>query len=203
MHGYIIFLLIALITVLSPGPGVLLTLTNALRFGVSGAIAGILGIAVSTFIVAGIAATGLAVVLATSSLAFMVIKYIGAAYLIFLGIKLWRSPAIQPDTSAVRYKSISAGFIEGFTLQLTNPKAVFFFISVFPQFVDRESAFLGQFLLLVTTYSSLVVIVHICYAFLAKAARTWFSTASNSRIVNRLGGSVFVAFGFGLASASR
>lgn len=203
MDGYFIFLLIAFITVLSPGPGVVLTITNGLRFGVSGAIPGILGIAFSTFIVAGIAATGLAVVLATSSLTFTIIKYIGAAYLIFLGIKLWRSPGIKLDEKVVTSKSISVGFVEGFTLQLTNPKAVFFFISVFPQFVNHSSSFIGQFLLLVTTYSSFVVMVHVCYAWLAKSARSWFSSGSNSRIVNRVGGSVFIGFGCGLASANK
>ncbi len=77
-----LFLLIATATVFSPGPGVILTLTNAIRFGVSGAIGGILGIAFGTFIVAGVSATSLGIILATSSVAFSIMKYIGAAYLI-------------------------------------------------------------------------------------------------------------------------
>ena len=203
MDGYFIFLIIACITVLSPGPGVVLTITNSLRFGVLGAVPSILGIAVSTFLVAGFAATGLAVVLATSSVAFTILKYIGAAYLIFLGIKLWRSPGITLDNTVVSKKSYLMGFIEGFTLQLTNPKAVFFFISVFPQFVSQNSDFLVQFILLVTTYSCLVVAIHIVYAWLAKTTRGWLSVGANGRLINKVGGSVFAAFGVGLASASK
>lgn len=85
MGSYLLFVVIAIATVLSPGPGVMLTLTNAIRFGVSGAFGGILGIAFGTFIVAGISATSLGIVLATSATAFSIMKFIGAAYLIYLG----------------------------------------------------------------------------------------------------------------------
>ena len=203
MNGYLIFFIIACITVLSPGPGVVLTITNAARFGVLGAIPGILGIALATFFVAGIAATGLAVVLSTSSSAFTILKYIGAVYLIFLGIKLWKSPGVDIQAGLVPEKSLLIGFIEGFTLQLTNPKAVFFFISIFPQFVKQEEGFLTQFLPLVSTYSGLVVTIHLMYARLASTARGWLSTASNGRLINKVGGSVFAAFGVGLVTASK
>ena len=94
METYLLFVIIAAITVLSPGPGVILTLSNAIRFGFSGAVGGILGIAVGTLIVAIISATGVGVILATSVMIFTIMKYIGAAYLIYLGIKLWRSPPL-------------------------------------------------------------------------------------------------------------
>ena len=93
--------------------------------------------------------------------------------------------------------------LEGLTLQLTNPKAVFFFMSVFPQFIDYSSAYISQFSILVITYSNLVVIIHFIYAYLAKSARTWFSSEKGGRIVSRLGGGTFMCFGIGLASASR
>jgi len=88
MSGYLLFSIIAIATILSPGPGVLLTLTNSLRYGVSGAVGGILGISFGAFIIAGISATSIGVLLATSVIAFSIIKFIGAAYLIYLGIKL-------------------------------------------------------------------------------------------------------------------
>ncbi|WHI49723.1 LysE family transporter [Microbulbifer sp. MLAF003] len=78
MESYILFFIIAVATILSPGPGVILTLTNAIRYGTSGAIGGILGIAFGTFIVAGVSATSLGVILATSAVAFSIMKYIGA-----------------------------------------------------------------------------------------------------------------------------
>jgi|SRR5680860_132069 threonine/homoserine/homoserine lactone efflux protein len=203
MDTYLLFLIIAIATVLSPGPGVVLTLTNAIRYGVSGAIGGILGIAFGTFIVAGVSATGVGVLLATSTVAFSIMKFIGAAYLIYLGIKLWRSPTAKIDVKSAAIKSRKRQFIEGLTLQLTNPKAVFFFISIFPQFVDFSSDYAGQFTLLVVTYSSLVVLIHLLYARLAKSARSWLSSDKGGRVVNRVGGGTFMCFGIGLASAGK
>ena len=76
-------------------------------------------------------------------------------------------------------------------------------MSVFPQFVDYSSGYISQFSILVITYSSLVVMIHFMYAYLAKSARTWLSSDKGGRIVNRLGGGTFMCFGVGLASASR
>ena len=176
MGSYLLFVVIAIATVLSPGPGVMLTLTNAIRFGVSGAFGGILGIAFGTFIVAGISATSLGIVLATSATAFSIMKFIGAAYLIYLGVKLWRSPVTEMEEATAAARSRKLQFLEGLTLQLTNPKAVFFFLSVFPQFIDYSTEFVGQFALLVVTYSALVVAIHLLYARLARSARGWLSS---------------------------
>ena len=203
MESYFLFFIIAVATILSPGPGVILTLTNSIRYGVSGAIGGIVGIAFGTFIVAGVSATSLGIILATSTVAFSIMKYIGAAYLIFLGVKLWRSPIRKIETNRGNTKNKKHQFAEGLTLQLTNPKAVFFFMSIFPQFVDYASNFFGQFLLLVVTYSCLVVLIHVLYAHLAKSARGWLSSEKGGRIVNRIGGGTFMCFGVGLASASK
>jgi threonine/homoserine/homoserine lactone efflux protein len=204
MENYLLFTLIATVTILSPGPGVLLTLTNSIRYGFFGAIGGIVGIAFGTFIVAGLSATSVGVILATSAMAFMVMKYIGAAYLIYLGIKLWRSPITKLDTSSRTAGNIKVQFLEGLTIQLTNPKAVFFFMSIFPQFVDFSSSqYVSKFLMLVVTYSSLNLLIHFLYAYLARSARNWLSTEKGGRIVNRAGGGIFVLFGIGLASTTK
>jgi threonine/homoserine/homoserine lactone efflux protein len=204
MENYLLFTLIATVTILSPGPGVLLTLTNSIRYGFFGAIGGIVGIAFGTFIVAGLSATSVGVILATSAMAFTVMKYIGAAYLIYLGIKLWRSPVTKLDTSSRTAGNIKVQFLEGLTIQLTNPKAVFFFMSIFPQFVDFSSSqYVSQFFILVVTYSSLNLLIHFLYAYLARSARNWLSTEKGGRMVNRAGGGIFVLFGIGLASTSK
>jgi len=100
-------------------------------------------------------------------------------------------------------KNIKIQFLEGITLQVTNPKAVFFFMSIFPQFINYSSEFIGQFILLVVTYSSLVLIIHFMYAHLAKKARKWLSSPKGGKIVNRAGGGTFMFFGVGLASANK
>jgi len=205
MDQYLLFFIIAVITIMSPGPGVVLTLSNTVRYGFTHALSSILGIACGTFIIAGISATSLGVILATSSIAFTVIKYIGAAYLLYLGIKLWRAPAVD---LAVRLKKspqqqMQKRFFEGLLMQLSNPKAVFFFIAVFPQFIDLKHHYSIQFLLLVSTYSILVISIHIIYALLAARAQYWLASPTGSRVVNRLSATAFMGFGIGLANANR
>jgi len=203
LESYSVFTVIAAVTILSPGPGVIFTLSNGIRFGFSGAIGGIFGISFGTFIVAVISATSVGVVLAASSVAFTLMKYVGAIYLLYLGIKLWRSSPITVEMKGDLKRSVKLQFLEGLVLQITNPKAVFFFMSIFPQFVDFTTNYQATFALLVATYSVLVLFIHMAYAYLAKSARGWLSTPKGGRIVNRIGGSTFMCFGIGLASANK
>jgi len=202
MAHYFLFLLVAMAAVLSPGPGVLLTMTNAIRYGVSGAIGGIFGLAFGIIIVAGVSATGLGLLLATSSAAFGAMKYIGAIYLIYLGVKLWHSPAVKIEMQYDERMGRKLQFVEGMTLQFTNPKVLFFFISIFPQFIG-SSDYIDQFMLFVITYSSLVVVIHFLYANLAKSAHRWFSSERGGRTLNRFGGGAFIFFGIGLVSLNK
>lgn len=203
MNLYLLFLTVATLTVLSPGPGVLMTLTNALRYGLRGTIGGILGIAFGALLVAGISATTLGAVLAASALAFTVLKLAGAAYLIYLGARLWHSPPVPVASEQAHQASFKRRFLEGLSLQLTNPKAIFFFLSVFPQFIEGEAGFVRQFALLVLTYAALVVVIHTGYALFAHQARAWLTSERGGRTVNRLGGATFMCFGVALTFARK
>ena len=201
MKLYSLFLLMATATVFSPGPGVVMTLTNALRYGMRGTFGGILGIAFGALVVAAVSATSLGVLLAASALAFTMLKFIGAGYLVYLGIRLWRSPAIQFAEQSAHEASLGKRFLEGLSLQLTNPKAIFFFLSVFPQFIDPGKGYAVQFASLVLTYSTLVVVIHCLYALFAKRAKAWLTSKRGGRTVNRAAGTTFVLFGAALATA--
>jgi homoserine/homoserine lactone efflux protein len=200
---YPLFLLMATATVFSPGPGVVMTLTNALRYGMKGSFGGILGISFGALVVAAISATSLGVVLAASALAFTIVKFIGAAYLVYLGIKLWRAPAFQLEEQPSVEASFGRRFLEGVSLQLTNPKAIFFFLSIFPQFIDRSMDYSTQFTVQVLTYSALVVVIHCLYALFAQRARLWLASERGGRTINKFGGATFVFFGAALAAAKR
>ena len=121
----------AALTVSSPGPGVVLTLSNAIRHGIKPALSGVLGISLGILIISIISASSLGVLLTTSSFAFSILKFIGAGYLIYLGIKLWRTPVISLE-DAVDAKNMPKEishrnrFKEGFFVSLLNPKAIFF-----------------------------------------------------------------------------
>lgn len=203
MKLYTLFLLMATATVFSPGPGVVMTLTNALRGGIRSTFGGILGIAFGALIVAAISATSLGVLFAASAVAFSVVKFIGAAYLVYLGIRLWRSPPFQFAEQSADEASLRKRFFEGLSLQLTNPKAIFFFLSVFPQFIDPLKSYQVQFGVLVLTYSFLVVVIHSIYAVFAKRAKGWLVSERGGRSVNKAAAATFIFFGVALATAKR
>ncbi len=203
MKLYPLFLLLATATVFSPGPGVVMTLTNSIRCGFRNTFGGILGIAFGAFVVAAISATSIGFILATSALAFTITKYIGAAYLVYLGIKLWRTPAFHVKKQTIQEAGFGRRFLEGLSLQLTNPKAIFFFLSIFPQFIDQTMNYPIQFAVLVLTYSSLVIVVHSFYAMTARRAKTWFNSERGGRTLNKAGGAMFIFFGAALATVKR
>jgi len=202
MASYGLFLILATFTVLSPGPGVILTLSNALRHGWSGALPGILGIALGAFIVAGLSASSVGLVLATSATAFTVLKYAGAVYLLYLGAKMWRTQRFVAELGATATQPWRR-FVEALSIQLLNPKAGFFFLAVFPQFISQQGNYYSQFFRLVSSYAVLVVLVHTAYALMANGARGWLSTPRGARIVGKLSGITFFCFGVLMASASK
>lgn len=203
MKLYPLFLVMATATVFSPGPGVVMTITNSLRHGFRSAFGGIVGVAVGALVVAAISATSVGLVLAASALAFTVLKFAGAAYLIYLGVRLWRSPALTITEQPTSEAGFRRRFLEGLALQLTNPKAIFFFLSVFPQFIDPQLDYSAQFIVLVCSYSALVIIIHCIYALFAQRAKGWLTSPRGGRIVNRAGAATLMLFGAALATAKR
>ena len=207
MDQYLLYFTVTAIMVASPGPGVILTLSNAIRHGVKPAMSGVFGIALGILIIAIISASSLGVLLATSAVAFTILKYVGAAYLIYLGIKLWRSPTIKfegnNDNNAKTSHQYGSRFKEGFLVSVLNPKPIFFFMSLFPQFINHQQSYFIQFSYLTLTFCGLLIIVHTIYALGANSIKGWLTSPRGSKSVNRFGGSVFVFFGAGLASSQK
>lgn len=202
VDAFVLFVGLSAVNIVTPGPGVMLTLTNAIRHSRGDAFAGILGVASGTFLVATLSVIGVGAVLVASSVAFMVMKYAGAAYLIYLGIKMWRAPprvfVELPTTRA----SLVRRFAEGFVLQASNPNAILFFLALFPQFIDQSAHGFESAAILVATYAAIVVAIHSLYALGARRTRMWLSTAGGGRLVNRVSGTAFILSGLALAAAS-
>lgn len=203
MENYILYIVITSATIASPGPGVILTISNAIRYGFLGAVAGILGVASAMFCIAIISATGVALILSTSALAFSTLKYVGAAYLIYLGIKMWRSSSKFNRENENKVKSNKQKFTEGLLITLLNPKPIFFFMSLFPQFLNSSENYLFQFSFLTITFSVFVVIIHFGYAFFAKTVKYKLSTSRGSKVLAKVSGSFYILFGIGLATTSK
>lgn len=200
---YFIFVAMALMTIVSPGPGVLKSLTNALNYGLKPAFIGIAGLASGVFCVAAISATGIGVLLATSATAFQIIQWVGAAYVIYLGIKLFRTPVRTLSTETHHHKNGRTLFLEGCLLQFSNPNAVLFFLSILPQFIDHAHPYLPQFIGLVMTFCVLLILVHGCYAVFAQKAKHWFGSNRGGLWINRAGGLAFILLGCMLALAGK
>jgi threonine/homoserine/homoserine lactone efflux protein len=181
----------------------MLTINNSIQRGLFKSLSGIFGIALAILLVAVISATSLGIILASSIMAFTVVKIIGAVYLIYLGIKMWRTKEASGARSSLREVSFLKCFIEGFLVSISNPKGIIFFMSIFPQFIDLSQEYNSQFILLAVTFSVLVIVIHTAYALFSSFARSKLSSSRGSVALNKVSGVVFVSFGIGLASSSR
>ena len=145
-----LFLTAAIVLAVSPGPGMLYVLARSLRGGRREGLASSLGTAVGGFGHVVAAAFGLSVILATSATAFSVVKYAGAAYLVYLGVRTivagQEAEAAAPSASEAAWSALR----QGVTTEVFNPKTALFFLSFLPQFINREAPAIPQFLLLGT-----------------------------------------------------
>ena len=203
MDNYLIYVGVAIATILLPGPAVMLTINNSIQRGLLKSLAGILGISLAILLVAFISATSLGIILASSAVAFNAIKIVGAAYLIYMGIKMLRRKVTNDTLTKNQESSFFKCFIEGFLVSLSNPKAVIFFMSIFPQFIDLTQEYTPQFILLAVTFSFLVIVIHTMYAFFSSFARSVLTTKNSISILNKISGGVFVGFGVGLVASSK
>ena len=190
---------------LIPGPTVLLVLSYAISQGKRVALATVAGVALGDFIAMSASLAGLgALVLASASL-FTVLKWIGAVYLIYLGIKLFRSaPAATLGPVANRAET-RARAVFGHTATVTalNPKSIVFFIAFVPQFVAVDRPLVPQFSILVATFVCLGAINALAYALLANRLRIKIAQPSVLAWFSRLGGGALIAMGVATAAFKR
>ncbi|MGE5513823.1 MAG: LysE family translocator [Bacteroidota bacterium] len=183
-----------------PGPTVLLVVSYALGQGLRAALPMAVGVALGDFTAMTLSLLGLGALLATSATLFTVLKWIGAAYLIWLGIKLWRAGGsldARPRTTA---SSALKMMLHAWIVTALNPKSITFFVAFLPQFLDPHLDFWMQMLVFETTFLVLAFANVLAYALLASRARGMMSSARVIGLVNRIGGSLLV--GAGVAAAS-
>lgn len=168
------FALVAFIGIATPGPTVLLALTNGSRFGIRIASIGMAGAVVSDFVLIGAVALGLGALLAASEFWFSVVKWIGVGYLTFLGIMLLRSKgtldATHSGSNGDTVVSPRPIFFKSFFVAITNPKGYLFFSAFLPQFVVLDAPQFPQYLALAVTFALIDFIVMFCYAILGSRA---------------------------------
>jgi len=185
----------------TPGPNVLYVTTRSIRFGVGTALIGTAGCLLALVIMLIGSAAGLSAVLAAAPAAFTVLKYLGAAYLIFLGVMMWRMPD-EPEESLVaaapRGTSNVAIFRGGFLVGISNPKLLIFAAAFFPQFIAPSAPWGPQFAVLVATFVAVELSFYIVYAITARRLTDHLLRGVWRRRVNRVGGVIFMTFGAAL-----
>jgi len=200
-----IFVSVSLLLLLSPGPNTIYVVTKGMTEGRKAAFKALLGASTGDMFQVIAASLGLAVVLQASSLAFFIIKMVGAGYLLYIGIKclLTRQKLFEgPSETKTKGKDL---FLTGFFTSALNPKTTLFFLSFLPQFINNESVYAQQqILLLGVVFVSLGFCVLNVYALAAAKLRSWIT--KNEKIqayFNWVTGLLFIGFGLRVAFSER
>ncbi|MGN6666121.1 MAG: LysE family translocator [Trinickia sp.] len=189
------FALASAIVIVIPGPTVLLVVSYALGHGRRYALATTAGVALGDLTSMTASMFGLGALLAASADCFTVLKWAGALYLVYLGVKLWRAPAESgqaPDVSETRTSRVVA---HAYAVTALNPKSIVFFVAFVPQFMDPHAPAWPQVAVLEATFIVLATLNAFGYAMLASRARRAIRSASVQRAVNRTGGSLLMCAG--------
>jgi threonine/homoserine/homoserine lactone efflux protein len=187
------------VLIVIPGPNVALIVANSLRYGYRYGLVTVLGTTIGVGLQLAIVIGGFAVLLDLAATALTWIKWLGVAYLVFLGLRTWKEPASDLD-------GIAAGtgqqtFLRGLGLALINPKTLLFNAAFLPQFIGQSSHVTTQLLVLSTIFLITVGIGDSLWVAFAGSARTWFVKVG--RLRNRIAGGFLIGAGIGLALARK
>lgn len=197
---YLAFVTATMIMLVIPGPTILLVVSYALGQGWRAAVPLAIGVALGDFTAMTLSLFGVGALLQASATLFTVLKWIGAAYLIYLGFKLFRaggSMDVKPVTDA---KSSLKMLGHAWLVTALNPKSITFFVAFVPQFLNRSEAFAPQAAVMVATFVVLAFANAFGYAFIAARARKALASPRAIKIFNRTGGTLLM--GAGVATAA-
>lgn len=190
-----------------PGPSMLLALTHGMHFGAKRTIASALGNVTVTLIQAFVSIVGLGAILIASETIFQFIKWVGAAYLIYMGIGLLRSSKMSLSPSepndSTKDTSLRRMYLQAAFVTAGNPKAIVFFTAVFPQFIDPDAAFLIQSCILMSICAFMAFSCFMIYAMGGQKIISMFSQATIGKYVKGIIGGTFIGAGIGLAASSK
>ncbi|MEJ8814112.1 LysE family transporter [Variovorax ureilyticus] len=197
LHTWLIYLAAAIGLSLSPGPNGLLALTHGALHGRRKTLFTISGGALGFVIVIALSMFGIGALLKASLTWLTVMKWLGGAYLVWLGIQVWRAPPIGIEASApAQSRSGRSMFGQGALSALTNPKGILFFAAFLPQFIDPARSLWMQFLVMAGTFAAIEIATELLIASMAHRISPWLRKVG--RRFNQACGGVFVAIGVAL-----
>jgi len=188
-----------------PGPSSLLITMHGYQYGFKRSNYTIIANLLGSLILMVSSALGLGFLISTSETVFSFVKYLGAAYLIYIGVKIWRKTTVTTNnksTNNLNHESNSSIFKQGFFTGISNPKDLVFFAALFPVFIDSKQPIIGQFLVLMFTWLVIDYIIKIIYSLTGKRINKQFSSSTFVTIFNRVTGSMFIVAGMALAGSN-
>ena len=197
---YLLYLAAVALLIVTPGPTMLMCLTNAANHGPRRAMTSVAGAVTAVLGVMALSAMGLGALLAASESAFTIAKVLGAGYLIWLGFKTFRSDAVLDEGAAPSGRSF---YLQGLLVGASNPKAVLFFAAFFPQFLNPAAPMLPQFVLLALTFLACEFTVLTLCALGVARLLPLLRTSAAARWINRVCGGLFALMGALLLLARR
>lgn len=195
------FLVASFVLAVTPGPGVLYIVTRSLVQGRGHGLVSVAGIGLGNLGNAFAASVGLAAIFAVSSLAFLVVKYVGAVYLVYLGVQMLRSSGAEHAPALAAPAPLARVFRDGFMVALLNPKTTIFFAAFLPQFLGAKSSPVFQSMALGSFFVIIAAVTDSIYALGAAAVAPALRGSGTRRIGRRLGGSIFIGLGLFTALA--
>ena len=205
METWLAFFAACWVISLSPGAGAIASMSSGLQYGFWRGYWNALGLQLGLIVQIAIIAAGVGAILAASATAFLVIKWFGVAYLVYLAYRQWRAlPMDMSDNAAVRPigKPLSLVF-RGFLVNVSNPKALVFMLAVLPQFIDPHHALLPQYLAITVTMISVDLLVMAGYTGLASRVLRLLRTPKQQKRVNRTFAGLFIGAATFLATLRR
>lgn len=199
---WLAFLAACVAVVIVPGPTVTVIIANSLRYGSGAGLANVAGTQAGLVVMVGVLAVGLEAIVASMAMLFDIVRILGAAYLIWLGVKLWRARGALADATMAAPPRRRSFFWQGVLVIWSNPKALLFFGAFIPQFVDVTGSVTLQTMLLGATFMAVATLLDCGYALLAGGAGRLLT---RSRVVwlERISGSLLIGGGIWLALTRR
>jgi threonine/homoserine/homoserine lactone efflux protein len=198
---FLAFVVAVTLLMLTPGPNVALIIGNSVAYGPRYGFLTIAGTTSAMVIQLGLTGLGMTQVMGAMGTWFEYLRWVGVAYLFYLGIQQWRAPVTEITAARQDPKSTRAIYIRALFVSLTNPKTLFFYAVFFPQFVDTHAHIVMQMIVLSVTFVALAVIVDGCWVMLADRARGMLR--GSGRMRNRISGGFLMGAGAILAVAGR
>lgn len=189
------------VLIIIPGPTILLVVSYALGKGWRSALPMAIGVALGDCVAMTFSIVGLGALLSASATLYTALKWIGAAYLIWLGIKLWRAGGTLETKGIASDASPLKMLLHAFIVTALNPKGLTFFVAFLPQFIDPQADFWRQMLIFEATFISIAFVNALSYALLASRARRFVRSEKWMIVINRSGGSLLMGAGLMAAFA--